>query len=140
LTNEDEKRIEKEIASGELHPMKAKEELAFYITSLYHGKIEAEEARLTFKRLFSHQEIGEEDVPEYLIDKPIGIIDLIYQSGLAPSKNEARRLILQGAVSIDGEKITDLNYIVKKSGILKVGKRRFLRIKLTTSLKLKDED
>jgi tyrosyl-tRNA synthetase len=138
LTNEDEKRIEKEIVSGELHPMKAKEELAFYITSLYHGKIEAEEARLTFKRLFSHQEIGEEDAPEYLINEPIGVIDLIYQSGLAPSKNEARRLISQGAVSIDGERIKDLDFFIGNPGLLKVGKRRFLRIKLMTSLKVKN--
>ncbi|MEK9149915.1 MAG: tyrosine--tRNA ligase [Candidatus Desantisbacteria bacterium] len=129
LTDEDEKEIEKKIESGELHPMKAKEELAFQITCLYHPKVEAEEAKLAFKRLFSHQEIGEEDAPEYLIDKPIGIIDLIYQAGLSASKAEARRLISQGAVSIDGERIKNLDCFISKTGILKVGKRRFLRVK-----------
>jgi len=129
LTDEDEKRIEKEIESGNLHPMKAKEELAFRITSLYHGKVEAEEAKLRFKRLFSEREISEEDAPVYLIDKPMRVIDLIHQSELSPTKSEARRLISQGAVSIDGKKVKDLDCLISKPGLLKVGKKRFLRIK-----------
>ena len=130
LTDKDTERIEEDIKSGELHPMKVKEELACHITSLYHGKAEAEEAKLKFKRLFSHREILENDTPVYMIDVPIGIIEIICQAGLSPTKSEARRLSLQGAVSIDGEKIRSLDGLISKPGLLKVGKRNFLKVQI----------
>ncbi|MBU1262854.1 tyrosine--tRNA ligase [bacterium] len=130
LTNEDTKKIEEDIKSEKLHPMKVKDALAFHITCLYHGKVEAEEARLKFKRLFSKREIGEEDAPVYLIDTPIGIIEIICQAGLSRTKSEARRLILQGAVSLDGEKIRSLDGLISKPGLLKIGKRNFLKVQI----------
>ena len=61
-----------------------------------------------------------------------GILDLLTITNLAPSKGEARRLVLQGGVTIDGVKVDDINTIVdiKDNSVLKVGKRKFIKIKL----------
>ena len=61
-----------------------------------------------------------------------GILDLLTTTNLVPSKGEARRLVLQGGVSIDGVKIDDINIIIdiKDNSVIKVGKRKFIRIKL----------
>jgi len=74
-----------------------------------------------------------DEIPELKFDiELMPILELIVKVGFAPSNNEARRLVKQGGVSVDGEKVTDLNFIVyfDKEKILKVGKRNF--IKLTT--------
>jgi tyrosyl-tRNA synthetase len=129
LTDEDTEKIERDIKSGKLHPMKAKEELAWKITSLYHSKEAADRALIGFRRVFSERKVPEK-ILEYQIDRAIRLVSLIYEAGLTESKSEARRLISQGAVSVDGEKIRDMDYLLHPthSQILKVGKRRFLKV------------
>ena len=62
--------------------------------------------------------------------KDLTIIDLIMEVGFAPSRGEARRLVQQGGVSIDGEKVKDFKTVLKpeKNFILKVGKRKFMKV------------
>jgi len=111
-----------------IHPMEAKLRLAEYIVSQYHGKHAALQARKDFELIFSQKELPAE-VPEYKLKQPsIKILDLLMETGLVPSRNEARRLIQQGAVSLEGERINQIDFSVEKSGVLKIGRRRFIKI------------
>jgi tyrosyl-tRNA synthetase len=122
LTDEDLEAVKK------LHPKEAKLSLAENITRKYHGRELAEKARQEFEQVFSKRELPQ-DVPVYKLKKQrASIIDILLDSGLTESKNEARRLIQQGGVSFDGERLDKEDIIVDKEGILKVGKRRFLKL------------
>lgn len=110
-----------------LHPKEAKENLARIIISQYHGSILAQKAQDEFNKVFKDKEIPS-DTPEYKISAPVKILDLLAASGLCGSKNEARRLIQQGAVSFNEEKLKDENYLVQAGGIIKAGSRRFLKV------------
>lgn len=91
---------------------KAKEILAYELTELVHGKEEAEKAQATARALFSGA-VDTENMPatqlsaEDLKDGKIGILSLMVKAGLAASNGEARRLVQQGGVLVDGEKIAD---------------------------------
>ena len=112
-----------------------KELLAFHLTSLVHGEDEANKAKETAKALFS----GEGDdanmpttviTEDTLTDGVIGVLDLLCACGLTASKGEARRLVEQGGVSIDGEKVTATNATVTKEQLensikIKKGKKVF---------------
>jgi len=71
-----------------------------------------------------------DDIPEYSIKSEDLVINVIFNAGILKSKGEARRMVKQGAVKIDGKSITDINTVIKplKKQILKVGKRRFLKV------------
>ena len=116
----------------------AKEILAYELTKLVHGEEEAEKAKASAKALFAGgnaaemptAELSEEDFTD-------GVIDLntaIFKSGLVSTKSEGRRAIEQGGVSIDGEKNTDIRYLIplekfKGEGVvLKRGKKNFRRV------------
>ncbi len=120
LTDEDLPEIKR------LHPKAAKEKLASIIISQYHGPAKAEEARRSFEKVFTRKEIPQ-DLSEYRLHKPEKILDILTQSGLVKSKNEARRLIQQGGISFLDERIKDENFLVSASGIIKAGSRRFLK-------------
>ncbi len=113
-------------------PRDAKVWLGQEIVKLYHGAEAAEAAYQDFLTKFVKKDIPDE-MPEFEIGKKeIGILDLIAnETQFAASTSEARRLIQQNAVSLDGDKITDPNAIISISGehVLKVGKRKFGRIK-----------
>ena len=99
---------------------------------MYHDQESADQAQEEFDRIFIKKEIPG-DIPEYKFKgnkKEIGIIDLILEVKFSSSKSEARRLITQGGVSVNGERIDDLNQIVTldEEKILKVGKRKFIKI------------
>ena len=116
----------------------AKEILAFELTKLVHGEEEAQKAQDAAKALFSTGG-DRSNMPsttlaaEDLTDGAIGILDLMLKCGLVPSKKEARRLIEQGGVELDGEKVTDVNASVtgeRLSGegvTIKKGKKVFHR-------------
>ena len=115
----------------------AKEILAYELTKLVHGEEEANKAQSAAKAIFagggSHENmpttiLAEDD----LTDGEIGILDMMVKASLAASKGEARRLVTQGGVSLDDEKITDPQYRVtaeslKKGVVLKKGKKVFHR-------------
>ena len=72
-----------------------------------------------------------EDMDEIILSKNCSIIDIIANNGMTKSKGEARRMMKQGAVRIDNEKVTDIDLVISKGNemVIKVGKRRFLRVK-----------
>ena len=109
------------------HPKEAKERLASLLVSQYHGPSEALKAKEEFSRVFQGKEMPA-DIPEYKINQQIKILELLHLSNLVKSKNEARRLIRQGAVSFNEQRIADENFLVSGSGVIKAGNRRFLKV------------
>ncbi|MCX7927099.1 MAG: tyrosine--tRNA ligase [Candidatus Omnitrophica bacterium] len=111
-----------------LHPKEAKVRLAKIIVSHYHGEKEAVQAAEEFDKVFREKKLPSQ-VPEFSLDNEMFLVDICVDSGLVTSKNEARRLIQQGAIVFNGEKIKDILAKISSSGILKIGTRRFLKIK-----------
>ncbi|MEE1087106.1 MAG: tyrosine--tRNA ligase [Schaedlerella sp.] len=117
---------------------KAKEILAYELTTLVHGEEEAKRAQESARALFSQgnaanmptAELAEEDFAEGNID----ILTMLLKSGLVPSKSEARRAVQQGGVSVDGEKVTDISTTFAKEAlagegiVLKKGKKNFRKV------------
>jgi tyrosyl-tRNA synthetase len=126
LTDENMENIKADLKND---PRDMKEKLAHEITKLYHGETAAGEVRSEFNRIFSRKELPDE-LQEYTPPaKGAKLVDILAAAGLAPSKKEARRLIAQGAVSIDNVKVTDEEYIFDKTeAVVKVGKRRFCKL------------
>lgn len=122
-----------------LHPMEAKQTLAELVVTQYHGAEAGKQARAEFAQKFQKQEFPDEpDVRVQLSatdlrdGKAIGLVDLVVKTGLVPSKSEARRLIIQGGVEIDGQKQSDataaLTVVIGKQYRLKVGRRKFATV------------
>jgi len=116
--------------SGEMHPREAKDVLAQTIVEEYHGGRAAHEASEEFKRRFAEHQLPSDLETKTVSTSPIGILNLITEVGFASSNSEARRLVQQGAVSLDGEKIGDFKAEIDVNGeqVLKVGKRRICRV------------
>lgn len=126
--------IKESLENKNVNPRDLKRQLGRALVELYHSAEAAQAAQDNFDKLFINKEIPD-DMPELKLDeKEIPISDLIVKINFAPSKGEARRLVQQGGVSIDGEKITDINFVVttESDKILKVGKRKFIKL-LTTN-------
>jgi tyrosyl-tRNA synthetase len=120
-------KIKAELNSG-VNPRDIKMRLAKEITSLYQGIDEAQSAEEHFKSLFQKNEIPE-DILELEIAAATSLIEVITNSKLVPSKSEARRLIAQGGVKINGEKAEDINKNdLKNKDIIQIGKRKFLKV------------
>ena len=113
----------------------AKEILAYELTKLVHGEEEAEKAQTTARAIFagagSHENMPTTELSaEDFVDGKIGVLSMMVKAGLAASNGEARRLVQQGGVSINDEKITDASYALSVSDfdneiILKKGKKIF---------------
>lgn len=113
------------------NPMDIKKRLAFEVVALHHSKEQAQKAQEEFERVFQNHEASIHHISIYDIRTPEqNIIDLLVEAKLASSRSEAKRLIEQKAVDIDGKTIVDSNFKGFKSGmIIKAGKRKFLKIK-----------
>jgi len=124
-------RILSDLASGKLHPRAAKARLAFEIVKEYHSVKEAEEASREFDRIFKDKGLPEEIETVRMKEKQMDILTLLKETGLVPSKMEARRLISQGGVKLDSERVNDEHFVVdlKKPVLVQCGKRKFLRVK-----------
>jgi len=125
-------KIKQQLKDPRVNPRDLKARLAFEIVKLYHGLEAARYAEQEFNRVFREKELPEE-IPEYRYNPAEGkiwIVRLLASAGLVPSNAEARRLIKQGAVSINGQRISDpdFEFIPEDQTVIKVGKRRFLRI------------
>ncbi len=128
-------QLEQKKALAERDPRNAKHDLAWNLVRMYHGAEAADEARRYFERTVINKEIPE-DLPEFRPETDgsgkIGLLDLITQAGMTASKSESRRMVQQGAVWLDGEKVADALLEIDLSDrapfVLKVGKRRFARI------------
>ncbi len=126
-------KIKQRFLNGE-NPRDIKMELAKEITTLYHSKEEAEKAEENFKTAFQKQE-APENAKEITIERNVdnlgnSLLDGIMTTGEYKSKGELRRLFEQGAVKINGERITDIKTIIKlESGtILQIGKGKFYKL------------
>ena len=115
--------------SGEAHPMESKKRLATMIVAEYYGDAAAKDARDYFESKFQRREVPQ-DVPVFRIAAELWICELLKQLGFAASTNEARRLVGQGAVRVDRQTVTDINFhfVPGQHRILEVGKRRVARI------------
>ena len=117
-----------------MHPMEAKLNLASTIVARYHSPSAAADARAEFRQKFSEREFPVESAERTVLSaEPMPLVAVITKAGLAPSKTEARRLIAQGGVELDGEKVTDGDRILPaepgREYRLKVGKKRFAVIR-----------
>ncbi len=117
-----------------MHPMEAKLNLASTIVARYHGPSAAADARAEFRRKFSEREFPVESAERTVLSaEPMPLVAVITKAGLAPSRAEARRLIAQGGVELDGEKVTDGDRLLPgepgREYRLKVGKKRFAVIR-----------
>ncbi len=135
LTPDKINKIEQELAAGGLHPRQAKKDLALLIVTTYHSVQEAKAAEDEFERIHKLRQLPE-DIPQISIkvedDKNcIWIVTMLTKSGLAQSGSQARRLIKQGGVKLNQQKVSDANLELPlyKEYILQVGRRRFIKVK-----------
>ena len=124
---EEIEKIEKQLKNDEINPKIIKQRLAREIVALYHGDKTAELAEEEFNLIFKKKDIPE-DIPEFKISGSMKIIDILAQSKTCASGGEARRMIKQNAVTIDGKKITDIFHEITDECVIKVGKRRFVKV------------
>lgn len=112
------------------NPRNIKRLLARTLVRMYHSQASADDAEKEFDKIFVQKSIPD-NIEEFKRSESGNIIALLTEAKLAASKGEARRLIDQGGVSIDDERVTDPNVLLpdKDEFILKVGKRRFLKVK-----------
>jgi tyrosyl-tRNA synthetase len=129
--------LERRLASGTYHPAVAKRDLAERLVALYHGPDAAAAARAEFDRVFKRHDLPS-DIPEVelppaaVVDGTVWLPRLLVQLGLASSNGEARRLVEQGAVRIDGEVVSDPSADSPPESLrgvtIQAGRRRFVRI------------
>lgn len=120
--------LEKEIAAGTIHPRDAKMKIAHEITSIFYGEADAQKAEEAFVRTFQHKEMPDE-MPEYDLKQGQTVLEVILDARMAASKSEARRLLDQKGVRLDGETVERGDLAFPHPGVLQVGKRKFLRVK-----------
>ena len=123
------KSAESRLADSSINPMEVKRELARAVVELYYDAETASQAEHHFNTIV----VGKgtpDDIPEFSLNEEDLIVNVIFDAGILQSKGEARRMIRQGAVKLDGGSITDIQATITPSGeqILKVGKRRFLKV------------
>jgi tyrosyl-tRNA synthetase len=126
-------RLKEEVRTGVLHPMDAKMQLAHTVIAYYDGEDAARAAHDDFQRVFRDRQAPEEVAEKKLAcGPPTRVSTLIFISDLAPSRSEAERLIKQGAVEIDGQRVDDvkkeLDFSRPTSFLLRAGKKKFIRI------------
>lgn len=131
---EEIQKKEKELRSEIINPMNMKKRLAFEIISSLHSSEKAKAAQTEFERVFQKRQAPVYNILTYYIStRDVNIIDLLVNSKLVSSRSEAKRLIEQGGVEVNG-KLFDgerekFNILVKDGMIVKVGKRRFVKLR-----------
>lgn len=124
--------IEDGLKNGSLHPNEIKKELAMSIVAFFHGNDVSVEMREKFENVFKKGGVPE-DAPVLEFNRGATLLDIIAESGLLPSKKEARRMISQNAIGlVDGEKLSNFEMILDESfsgKVIKIGKRKFLKLK-----------
>ena len=123
-------RAKKQLSDSSQNPRDIKRELARAIVQLYHGEDAAKESEQYFDRVIVNKD-APDDMNQLELSIDTQLIEVVTNEGLTSSKGEARRLIKQGAIRVDDKKITDESHILLKGKevVIKVGKRRFVKIK-----------
>jgi len=119
------------IKDGSIHPMGLKKKLAREIIQRFHSEAEASDAQREFEKVFSQKELPDDmPVVELKWDgDELWLPHIIHTSGVSKSSSEARRLIKEGAVTVNGERVTDIEKKLKRAEyIIKVGKKRFVKV------------
>ena len=126
---DDLNEIKDSIKNGTQNPRDLKRRLAREIVSIYHDRTLASNAELEFDKMFIKKDVPD-DIPEFKLVKKMKLIDIIVKNKILISNGEAKRMIKQGAVKIDNNKVEDvfLEINPNKKIIIKVGKRKFLKI------------
>jgi len=119
--------LEKEVASGRVHPRDAKMKLAREVTEIFHGPETARRAEDNFVRIFQEGSLPE-DMPTFTLRAGQTVLDVLLEGKMASSRSEGRRLIEQNGVRLDGMTLTDPNQVFPHVGVLQAGKRRFLKV------------
>ena len=137
LSSEEIGGLQADMAAGGIHPKEVKKKLARELTSRFYDEMIARKAEDNFERVFKKHDLPE-DIPALtmnIADGEIWLPRLLVDAGLVKGTGEARRMIKQNAVSLDGEKITDVEYTIQTMGevLIKVGKRKFCRVTLASA-------
>jgi len=119
-------QIETNLKNGSLHPRDAKMMLALHVSAIFYGEKAAKNAQDDFILRFQQRAIPD-SIQEYSIKDERTLLDAMVSSGLVSSKGEARRMIEQKGVRLDGEVIEDVNALISK-GILQIGKRKVIKL------------
>ena len=125
------KGYEKDLKSDKVNPKDLKMELAHSVVSVFLGETKADQAQQSFERVFVEKKIPA-DMPEVIVkEKKLGVLDLFVSANLAPSNSQVRRLISEGAIRINDDKITnpDLVVEIEDDMVLQKGKKSFVKIK-----------
>ena len=115
---------------GTINPRDAKFDMAKTIVRMYHSAQAAQKAALDFEKVFTKKELPKH-IKQYKVKhKEMNIIDLLVEAGLMGSRGEAKRKIREGAIDVDGKKVSDIKQVVKltKPVIIRAGKHKFLKI------------
>ena len=130
LEKEEIDKLEESVRT-EPEKREAGKRLAFEVVKYLHGEEEAIKAKETSEKLFSGELLAENMPTIEISGDNRGILDIMVAAEIAPSKSEARRLVQQGGVTLDGEKVTDFNLQVEKSSFtLAKGKKKIVKIEV----------
>ena len=121
-------KIESNLNDSSYNPRDAKRLLARSLVELYYDSDSALKAEDHFDEVIVNKSIPD-DIPEFQIESETSLVDAVFLSKVVASKSEVRRLVKQGAVSVDGKKIDDASFTLRSGQVIKIGKRRFLKIK-----------
>lgn len=132
------KAIESAMSEGRMNPIDAKKRLAWEIAALYHGEAAANEAKAAFEQQFQNRDVPTQ-IPLVLLEKAVGdkadesgkvgILDLLINTGLAPNRKQAQRLVEQGGVRIGEERITDRTHqVTPEDGLIIKAGRGYVRL------------
>ena len=121
-------KIESNLSDSSYNPRDAKRLLARSLVELYYDSDSALKAEDHFNEVIVNKSIPD-DIPEFQIEYETSLVDAVFLSKVVASKSEVRRLVKQGAVSVDGKKIDDASFSLRSGQVIKIGKRRFLKIK-----------
>jgi len=131
LSSGDIEQLKQKLEKGEIHPKEVKKQLARELTTRFYSQQDAFRAEENFEKVFKKGGLPD-DIPEKRVQssEEIWLPKLLVEIELVKSTSDGRRMIKQNAVSIDGEKVTDVNtqIVPSKKILIKVGKRRFCRV------------
>jgi tyrosyl-tRNA synthetase len=124
------KKMRSEVEGGKLHPMDAKKSLAAELVGRFHGAPAARSAEEYFEARHQKKELPKDIKKHFSAPEPIWICRLMVDLGFAKSSSEARRLIAQGAVKVDGEIVRNVEFVFDGNAheILEVGKNRIAQV------------
>ncbi len=134
LTTSEIASLKQDMESGNIHPKEVKKQLAREITARFYDEETALKAENNFEQVFKKHDLPD-DIPVKEVSSPdseIWLPRLLVETGMVKGTGEARRMIKQNAVAVNGEKVSDVDYNVPVADVevlVKVGKRRFCKVK-----------